>query len=108
MTALKLPITVEGGICGAGWTISDKNGITIAVGLRHDHAKEIALSLNLHDELVAALKPFAACNPTQFGKGVTDDGTWLWKPNSTNQELPGISVAHIKQAKAALAKLDNL
>ncbi len=48
--------------------------------------------------LIEALKPFAACNPSRFGS-MPPEKTWLWKPNQTKMDLPGISVADIEQAK---------
>ena len=58
-------------------------------------------------QLEKALAPFAACQVKSFGS-VPDEDAYLWKPTQTNQDLPGISIAHIKAAKAALPPLPPL
>jgi hypothetical protein len=102
---IELPVIVTRITIGGSWLIVDADGVTICnTGGSEFLAREIARLLNLHDEFVAALGPFAACNPTMFSKVIPDESSWLWKPSNTNQELPGISVAHIKAAKKLLEK----
>lgn len=57
-------------------------------------------------ELVEALRPFALVYPVRF-KSIHPKDTWLWKPSGTDNELPGISLEHVLNAKAALYHQDN-
>jgi len=74
---------------------------------RESAEKAMAESIQLKP-IVEALTPFAACEPTRF-RSVHPHETWLWKPSRTsNPNEPGIAVAHIDAAKAALQLLKAL
>lgn len=50
-----------------------------------------------------ALQPIADLRPTKVGN-IPDCEHWLWKPSESGRhDLPGINVAHVKAARAALA-----
>ncbi len=54
-------------------------------------------------ELIDALKPFAlACDEASAVASIPDEKVWLWKPSSNQRETNGISLAHLKAAKAAI------
>ncbi len=63
MSALKLPVTAfqlkhpDNG--SHAWAVMDLNNSVFCRDLNDQEAKQIALALNLHDELVSALKFYA-------------------------------------------------
>jgi hypothetical protein len=53
-----------------------------------------------------ALGPFAKCADIASRPAtISPQDLWVWKPSSNRRDLPGISVAHLDAAKAALALL---
>jgi hypothetical protein len=67
--------------------------------ITHEYAK----LLEQKCELLEALKPFTVLECSGIGS-VPDDKVFLWKPQQTSKNLPGISLAHINAAKSAYAK----
>lgn len=108
MNAIKLPVKATSHFSGQyGWRVKLVNGDFLSGALTEAEAHQIAMALNLHDELVEALMPFAAVDPTSVGS-IPNEYAFLWKPSQTGKDLPGISIAHIKQAKAVLAKIESV
>lgn len=105
MKSIQLPVRVEREEPSPEWYhVIQKNGDVLVPIVTKSESDQIVLALNLHNELVAALKPFSDCDPTNVGN-IPDEMAYLWKPTCSSKDLPGISVAHIKEAMAVLKKL---
>lgn len=56
MKAIKLPVRAYQLGIRPLWNVRDANNVRLAIDLDEAHAKQIALTLNLHGDLVAELK----------------------------------------------------
>ena len=65
-------------------------------------AAEVRRLQERETELTKALEPFAKCEVESWGS-VRDEKVFLWKPNQTRHNSPGISIADIKTAKAVFS-----